>query len=106
MNEQVVDDLGAFAVDLRIDLVDEGAVLLGEIDAGIVGGGDHPYRFAFERIGPSPDAQVMALREGVVDLLEDQVGRLVLQEQDGDGRFLIAALLGDGAEGFQLGLAW
>ena len=54
--------------------------------------------------GRSPDAQVMALREGVVDLFEDQVGRLAFQQQDGDGSFLIAALLGDGAEGFELGL--
>ena len=51
-----------------------------------------------------PHAQVMALREGVVDLLEDQVGRLAIEQEDGDGRFLVAALLGDGAEGFELGL--
>ena len=57
-----------------------------------------------EGVRPPPDAQVMARGEGVVLLLEDQVGRLAVQQQRGDGRFLVAAQLRDGAEGFHLGL--
>src|SRR5262249_12990679 len=78
--QKIVDDFAAFAIDLRIDLVDEGAVLLGEFDAGVVRRRDHPDRQSIERTGTPPDAEMMTLREGVGELFEDQVRRLGLQQ--------------------------
>jgi hypothetical protein len=43
---------------------------------------------------------MVALRERVRQLFEDQVRGTAFEQQNGNRRFLVSALLGDGAEGF------
>ena len=45
----------------------------------------------------------MALREGVVELLEDHVGGIAIEQQHGNRSFLVATILGDGAQRLELG---
>src|SRR5262249_33364087 len=102
--DQIVDDLCTLAIDLRIDLVDECAILLRKLDAGIVRRRDHPHRLIFERIRPAPYAAVRAPTEGVVQLFKDQIGWFALQQQHAPRRFLVATLLRDRLEGLDLRL--
>src|ERR1700760_1660619 len=53
--QQVTDNLGAFAIDFRIDLVDESAVTVRIVDANIMRGRTDPDRLPLESARPAED---------------------------------------------------
>src|ERR1035438_8880833 len=87
---EIVDDFGPLLIDLRIDLMDECPIAVGEVDPDIVRGRADPDGLAVERTGAAKDSQMMALREGVVAFLISHVGRLAIQQQYRHRPFLVS----------------
>src|ERR1700749_5244041 len=91
--DQIVYDFGSFAIDLRVDFVNERAVAVREIDTDIVRRRAYPDRLSVECPGSAENAQVMTLRKGIIALLKCYVGRAAVQQQDRHRPFFVAASL-------------
>src|SRR5207245_11022188 len=68
-------------------------------DVDVVGGGADPDFAALPGSGFFPDADVMALGEGVEGFLEDEVGRSTVNGEQGDGGLSVAGAADRGADG-------
>src|ERR1700693_2569816 len=78
--QEIVDHLGALAINLAIHFMNECAILLRKVDPSIVRGRTNPNLFAMKLLRTMPDAQMMTRVEGVILLLKHYVGRPAIQE--------------------------
>jgi hypothetical protein len=83
--EEVGFDPLALAVDVGVDAVSPLGVGSRFGDVDVVGSGSDPDVAALPGGGLLPDADVMALGEGVEGFLEDDVGRSAVDGEQGDG---------------------
>src|ERR1700704_1908269 len=84
--------------------MNECPVLLREIDTYIVSCGAHPHWLVLKCHGTLPDTQVMPLCECIILLLENQIPRLSVKQENRNGRLFVPAGFDDGARSFELGL--
>ncbi len=86
---------------MRIDLVNEGAIFGGEVDSDVVRCGGDPDVLTLPGLRPPPDAEVVALGEGVVLLLIVEVGCAAVEQEHGHRGLIVASHFGDGLKCFE-----
>jgi len=86
--EEVGFDPFALAVSVGVDAVAPLGVGAGFGDVDVVGRGADPDFAAVPGTGFFPDADVMALGEGVEGFLEDEVGWAAVDGEQGDGAWV------------------